>query len=248
MHRNDESALELLYERHGGRVFALAYRMLGLRGPAEEVVKRSFEAAWGDRRGGAAWSRGVRAWLLEIARGKAVDVLRGTASPGSPTRETAGFIRREPVGDGLAGGRTVSRDESAELLVLLAGLPAGQARVVDLAYFGGYDRDEIAEILGLSAHAVKARMRSALERLEGGSFRVTVVSDVHERCRSDVAALVLGALTQTETAALERHLRGCYACADYVERLRTVVEALAITVVPHPPRSGLKQEVLRRVR
>ena len=40
--RNDPAAFEVLYERHSGVAFSLAYRMVGTRAQAEDVVQEAF--------------------------------------------------------------------------------------------------------------------------------------------------------------------------------------------------------------
>lgn len=74
------------------------------------------------------------------------------------------------------------------------------------------------------------------------------MNDDHDRYRADVAAYVLGALTEIETAALERHLQECDSCSRDLQRFRAVVERLSVTVKPHRARKDLKQEVLERIR
>ncbi len=126
MRDGDGAALEVLCERYVDRVFALAYRMLGMRGAAEEVVKVAFQSAWSDR---AAYTPGrgsVRAWLLGITHEKAVDVLRGLASAGRPSPEPSEVTEGEPVSDELAGTRAADREDAAALLGALAGLPCEQ--------------------------------------------------------------------------------------------------------------------------
>ena len=48
---------------------------------------------------------------------------------------------------------------------VLGRLPNEQRRVVELAYFGGFTHEQIAEILGAPLGTVKGRMRLALEKM-----------------------------------------------------------------------------------
>src|SRR3954451_5075302 len=74
--RGDAQAFEVLYERHSGPAFSLAYRMVGTRGAAEDVVQEAFINLW---RSGARYERSrgsVRTWLLGIVHHRAIDALR----------------------------------------------------------------------------------------------------------------------------------------------------------------------------
>src|SRR5690348_18257109 len=68
--------VEALYAEHRGAAFALAYRMLGERGMAEDVVQEAFLNIW---RQGVTYdtARGTaRTWLLTIVHHRAIDLLR----------------------------------------------------------------------------------------------------------------------------------------------------------------------------
>ena len=47
----------------------------------------------------------------------------------------------------------------------IAELPEEQARVIELAYFGGFSHSEIAEMLDMPIGTVKGRMRLGLDKL-----------------------------------------------------------------------------------
>src|SRR6188508_1946205 len=74
-----EDALAGLYDRHAPAVFAAAMRVSRDRGIAAEVVQDTFLALW-NRAETFDASRGpLPAWLLTIARNRAIDRLRGAA-------------------------------------------------------------------------------------------------------------------------------------------------------------------------
>jgi anti-sigma factor RsiW len=60
----------------------------------------------------------------------------------------------------------------------------------------------------------------------------------HTRYKDDVGAYLLGALTELERQAFERHLRGCDECQEELERLRPAADALpgSVEQVQPPPR------------
>jgi anti-sigma factor RsiW len=69
----------------------------------------------------------------------------------------------------------------------------------------------------------------------------------HERYADDVGAYLLGALPQIEREAFERHLMGCAACRDEVERLRPAVDALPRSVPQVAPPPTLKTSLLEAI-
>src|SRR3954452_10412986 len=74
--RNDPRAFEVVYERHAGAAFSLAYRMVGRGTLAEDVVQESFLSIW---RSGARYERArgsVLTWVLGIVHHRAIDQLR----------------------------------------------------------------------------------------------------------------------------------------------------------------------------
>src|SRR6476620_11060176 len=74
--RADADAFAVLYARHRGSAYALAYRMTGTRGAAEDVTQEAFISVW---RSGARYDRArgsVRTWVLGIVHHRAIDALR----------------------------------------------------------------------------------------------------------------------------------------------------------------------------
>jgi len=77
--RKDPAAFEIVYDRHGGAAYSLAYRIVGDRLVAEDVTQEAFLSVW---RSGARFDRArgsVRTWLLGVVRNRAIDVLRREA-------------------------------------------------------------------------------------------------------------------------------------------------------------------------
>ena len=112
--RGDPRAFEVIFDRHAGPAFSLAFRMCGRRTMAEDVVQESFLSIW---RSGAGYdiARGsVRSWVLGVVHNRAVDAFRrGAAKEGRDVGEQAGDATvASPVFTDL---EVASREEGREL-------------------------------------------------------------------------------------------------------------------------------------
>jgi RNA polymerase sigma-70 factor, ECF subfamily len=164
--KGDTHAFEALYDRHATVAFSLAYRMTGLRGPAEDVVQEAFLSIW---RSGARYdhTRGsVRTWVLGVVHHRAIDVLRRNLRHDQRRASDEGIEDRfeSPDRTDVTAAR---RQEATEVRDALASLPPEQSKVIELAYFGGFSHSEIANMLQTPVGTVKGRIRLGLEKLRG---------------------------------------------------------------------------------
>jgi RNA polymerase sigma-70 factor (ECF subfamily) len=172
--------VEALYVEHRGAAFALAYRMLGERGLAEDVVQEAFLNIW---RQGVTYDteRGTaRTWLLTIVHHRAIDLMRRQrAKAGADTVIDAAL----PLPSGEDTWATVAEHlERDRIRQAVTTLPLEQQQVIDLSYFGGLTHAEIAAQVGVPLGTVKGRLRLAMEKL-----RLALSQDVPEGAVEQVA-------------------------------------------------------------
>jgi RNA polymerase sigma-70 factor (ECF subfamily) len=106
-------------------------------------------------------------WLTSVSRNRAVDEIRSrnrryrheTASPEQQERELPAPESEDPA---LSAELA---DQRRLILTALANLPDEQRQTIELAYFGGYTQQEIAEILGQPLGTVKTRIRLGMQKL-----------------------------------------------------------------------------------
>ncbi len=161
---NDAAAFEIVLERHLDAAFSLAYRMIGRRALAEDVVQEATLSAW---RSGTCYDRSrgsVRNWILGITHHRAVDGLRRDGVRTRKNVSDEGLEERLEAPD-RTDVEVVRRDEAQEIRTVLQRLPNEQVRVIELAYFGGFTHTEIAKMLDLPIGTVKGRMRLGLEKM-----------------------------------------------------------------------------------
>jgi RNA polymerase sigma-70 factor (ECF subfamily) len=180
----DQGALAALYDRHATRAFGTAFRIIGDRGAAEEVVQETMLVLW-DRAELIDPAVGSLAgWVTTIARNKAIDRLRADGRR-PQARPLSGYTMIHGDVDTDAAERVI---ENGELLAAserppdpadaadaawvrrtinaaLANLPDVERQVIELAYAGNLSQSEIADELGWPLGTVKTRTRRALASL-----------------------------------------------------------------------------------
>jgi RNA polymerase sigma-70 factor (ECF subfamily) len=153
----DADAAAGFVRRFQGRVFGVAFTILGDRHAAEDAAQDAFVRAW--RHAGTYDARRgrVAAWLLRIARNVALDRARLTRAQPLDPEVVASLMEPD--------GRPDDPEEREHLRELVADLPPEQRRALVLATYFGRTAKEIAELDGIPLGTVKTRIRTALSRL-----------------------------------------------------------------------------------
>jgi RNA polymerase sigma-70 factor (ECF subfamily) len=160
----DARAFEVVFDRHGGVAFSLAYRMCGRRAMAEDVVQEAFLSLW---RSGARYDRArgsVRSWVLSVVHNRAIDALRRGVVREGRTVDDEGLAERVAAPE-RTDVEVARREEAREVRGALGELPNEQRQVIELAYFGGFTHVQIASMLEVPIGTVKSRMRLGLTKL-----------------------------------------------------------------------------------
>jgi RNA polymerase sigma-70 factor, ECF subfamily len=154
----DEGAMAALYDRYSSLVYAVALRVLGDTGAAEDVLQEVFMQLW---RNPAAFdsSRGnLGAWLGVIARNRAIDGLR-KRRPETDITDVVLSVEPDMASD-AERGRAMEKVRGA-----LGGMPASQRSALEMAYFEGLTHTEIAAKTGEPLGTIKTRIRTGLQTL-----------------------------------------------------------------------------------
>ena len=163
-------ALGVLYDRYCDRAHRIAWSVCGDDGRAQEAVQETFISIWTTRESYEQQRGKVAAWVLTIARHRAIDIARRNA-PHAAHRASDEHLHTLPAPANVAE-LVAGRAEAHDLQGLLAQLPDAQREVITLAFYGQLTHTEIAEHLHLPAGTVKGRMRLGLQRLRGDIDRV----------------------------------------------------------------------------
>ncbi len=151
----DEGAMATLYDRYSSLVYAVALRVLGDTGAAEDVLQEVFMQLW---RNPAAFDSGrgnMGAWLGVITRNRAIDGLRKR----HPETDIADVV--VSVEPDMAGAAERAR-AMEKVRGVLVGMPETQRSALEMAYFEGLTHTEIAAKTGEPLGTIKTRIRAGL--------------------------------------------------------------------------------------
>jgi RNA polymerase sigma-70 factor (ECF subfamily) len=160
----DPRAFEAIYDRHGRAAFSLAYRMVGDRTAAEDIVQEAMLSIWRSRVRYQRDRGSVRTWVLGIVHHRGIDALRRNVVHQRRRASAEGLEEREEAPE-RTDAQVLQRDEARSVRAALSALPEQQGQVIQLAYFGGFTHTQIAEMLDMPIGTVKGRMRLGLEKL-----------------------------------------------------------------------------------
>lgn len=164
MANGDADAVAELYDRHARRVYSLALRILGDAPDAEDVVQEVFVQAWRQASRYTATRGVVAAWLLTLARSRAIDRLR--ARRARADQVFGAPVTNEVADPGpLVDWQVLSSEQARLMRAALERLPILQRLAIELAYFEGLTHAEIAARLEEPLGTVKTRIRSGLTKL-----------------------------------------------------------------------------------
>ena len=162
--QGDAEAFATLYDRHSRPAYSLAYRMMGEKQAAEDLVQDAFLKLWRSATSYRAERASVRTWLLSIVHNRGVDQLRSLASRRRTQEKIeASAPKNQPSEAFSESWRNSQRDQVREALKTL---PKEQLKTLELAYFSGYTHVEIAELLDVPLGTVKGRMRLGLKKMK----------------------------------------------------------------------------------
>ena len=159
----DANALDAFYTRYNRVAFSLILRIVGNRQDAEDVLTDVFWQVW-QQSGRYDSTRGKPiAWLLTIARTRAIDCIRSNQRQQTRTEELE--PDRSPAIGTVEHDSFVLADTRRAVQEALQTLPEQQKIALEMAYFQGMSHSEIAAALGQPLGTVKDRIRNGMIHL-----------------------------------------------------------------------------------
>jgi len=156
----EADAVGELYDRHNRLLFGLILRILRDRSESEEVLQEVFVLVWTRAETYNVALGSPAAWLVRIARNRAIDRLRANA------------VRLRAVESAPAAANVDSPEAQATaseqqrvVARALESLPADQRTLIEEAYFLGMTQSELADKFKLPLGTVKTRIRAGMQAL-----------------------------------------------------------------------------------
>jgi RNA polymerase sigma-70 factor, ECF subfamily len=165
----DERAVGELYDRQSRLLFGLILRILRDRGEAEDVLQEVFVLVWTRAQTYDVALGSPAAWLVRIARNRAIDRLRANG-----VRARAVESAPEPEAAGSPEASASLNERQRGVARALAMLPAEQRLLIEQAYFLGLTQSELAERFQLPIGTVKTRIRTGMIALREQLSRTAI--------------------------------------------------------------------------
>ncbi|MEO7996039.1 MAG: sigma-70 family RNA polymerase sigma factor [Gemmatimonadaceae bacterium] len=178
----DERAAATLFDEFSPVLFALAFRIVGERADAEEVVLDAFTQAWKNAAFYRSDRSSVLSWLSMITRTRALDFIRARTRRARTLSNASRQMADEPIaiGNGTRGASDRLEEEERAVAVgaALHSLAAPQRLAIELSFFSGLTHLEIAERLGEPLGTVKTRIRLGVQHMRNRLGDFTSVGQV----------------------------------------------------------------------
>ncbi|MBI3699572.1 MAG: sigma-70 family RNA polymerase sigma factor [Afipia sp.] len=157
--KGDEAAFERLYQNTRAKLFGVVLRILRRQDLAEEVIQEAYVKIWNSA---GQFNPGLASpitWMVSIARNRAIDVVR---------KRTETSIEEEPAAMEVASdtpeplARREMTEELKRILECVGQLDPERQKLVLLAYYNGWSREQLAEKFDTPLNTVKTWLRRSM--------------------------------------------------------------------------------------
>ena len=162
--KGDEAAFERLYAATRAKLYGVVLRILRRHDLADEVMQETYLKVWNTAASFDATVASPITWMVAIARNRAIDIVR---------KKGELSIEDEPEALSVAAdtppplARREMTEELKRLLACLGKLDPEKQRIVLLAYYSGWSREQLARKLDIPANTIKTWLRRSLLEIRG---------------------------------------------------------------------------------
>jgi RNA polymerase sigma-70 factor (ECF subfamily) len=163
----DRQAFAEFYDRFSRPLYATAFRIVQDAAEAQDVIHDAFVVVWEKAATFQSQRGSAFSWVVSLVRNRAIDRVRSrrrrhellSASVPADLGYTE-VSQHQP-----ADRQAAISDEGQAVRVALAALSPDQQTALELAFFGGFTQEQIAQRLQGPLGTVKARIRRGLLKL-----------------------------------------------------------------------------------
>jgi len=159
--KGDAVAFERLYGATCAKLYGVVLRVLRRHDRAADVTEQTYLQIWRDAGEYDATRASPLAWMVAIARRLAIDAARGPQPPAADSKaeiteaDGPGSVPRHELTDGLK-----------QLLTCIGRLEPDRQRMLLLAYYGAFGREQLSAKLDMPVDLLRASLRRSLLEIE----------------------------------------------------------------------------------
>jgi RNA polymerase sigma-70 factor (ECF subfamily) len=159
--RGDAAAFEKLYQATSAKLYGVVLRIVRRHDLAADVLEQTYEQIWTTAGRFDPTLVSPICWMIAIARAHAIDLARrpdivaSDSEPEIEENESPGSLARREL-----------TDELKRLLTCIGRLEPDRQRMLLLAYYGAFSREQLAQKLDMPANLLKASLRRSLFEIE----------------------------------------------------------------------------------
>jgi RNA polymerase sigma-70 factor (ECF subfamily) len=157
--KGDQAAFERLYGATRAKLYGVLLRILGRPELADDVMQETYLKVWKMAGQFDPTIASPITWMVAIARNRAIDIVRKRVDVSvEDSPEAMGVAAEAPPP--LA--RREMTEELRRLLSCLGKLDPEKQRIVLLAYYSGWSREQLAQKLDIPVNTIKTWLRRSL--------------------------------------------------------------------------------------
>jgi len=161
---HEPRAMSELYDRYARVVFSLIVRIVRNSAVAEDLVQETFLRVWHRVHSFDAERGALGAWLLAVARNRAIDHLRSVDGRMEVNAISLNHLEK-PSWFASLDTRALALDRMRRIHDAFEKLTPHQRQVIEMAYYEGLSQTEMAERLQQPLGTIKTWTRGALKIL-----------------------------------------------------------------------------------